>query len=382
MFRMCCHVWAAILKLDSAREGQLSFDGPVRLIPVDSLDNDGDSAHAPPASPAAKNRWLVQLSRVAEAASAHVQTRQPALSTADHGSAILYLLSPGHSSDNNRLVVLFFQRKRAKSGLWRKATRLLVDSDLARSARDAEDRYLLEAMLDSPAYTEYPGWTNYFSTARFRTGSMIAPALAEVLLPRLCATGRFGISKTGDLDTNDMQLLRWDDGAAWQLEVHVQQGPSPAFWRVSAQIKRGEQFHPATNVKLALPNGLIVLPDTVGRLASAADVGVLSELATQGAIDVPINQGDALVQQLWQWPSLPQLELPAELQWKQIRVEPRPKVRITRPEPAYVRDLSASVHFDYDGRLIGLGVPDPALVDQKNRCVVVRDPHLVILIVD
>jgi SNF2 family DNA or RNA helicase len=56
-------------------------------------------------------------------------------------------------------------------------------------------------------------------------------------------------------------------------------------------------------------------------------------------------------------------------------VEPRPKVRITRPEPAYVRDLSASVHFDYDGRLISLGVPDPALVDQKNRCVVVRDPH-------
>jgi superfamily II DNA or RNA helicase len=184
------------------------------------------------------------------------------------------------------------------------------------------------------------------------------------------------MAKSDNDDPNDVQLLAWDDGPSWQLEVQVQkQESSPESWRLSARIKRGEQFRPLNEIRLALPNGLIVLPDSVSRLAPAGDVSVLNALATKGAIDIPINQGDELVQELWQWPTVPQLALPAELQWEQVLVEPRPQVRISPPERKYLRDLGASVHFDYDGRLIRCGVPGLGLVDPKNRCVVARDPN-------
>ncbi len=378
----CEHLWAAILKLDEQRVyAQVPGTGLLELVEEFDFEKAGDGtskrdltqplpAYRPiPAQPPA---WTQRLRRAAQGAAADARQNRSARTATGRTNEVLYLLDIEKSRQKGRPVVMFFQRQLKKNGVWGKPKPWRVNQETAKSITDAEDCRLLELLLESPAYSEYSNLISNYAW-QTRLGSTVAPALADVLLPRLCATGRFGYSLSRTDAPDEIKLLTWDDGPAWRLGIQIKRDEQRPVWRIAGRLKRDEQSFAVTEPRLVLPGGLIVFTESISRLHEADNAGWISSLCRIDDIEVPLDQADQLVQELWQMPDLPTLDLGDELRWEQVRVEPRPHARITPPDGPNRQKLRVTISLEYDGQMVGLRDTASGLTDPQQRRVLIRD---------
>jgi superfamily II DNA or RNA helicase len=168
--------------------------------------------------------------------------------------------------------------------------------------------------------------------------------------------------------------LSWDDGAAWKFELAVTPSPSRGNLQFAGRLRREGQTVELDQPLLMLPHGLVVFADSVARLDHGNAFGWIEALDDKPDVEVPADQAEKLLEQLWQMPTLPPLDLPPELNWPQQRPAPQPQIRFLRGEPQYPsQKLPATVHFQYEQQSIDWNDLRGALLDTQSQRILLRD---------
>jgi len=194
----------------------------------------------------------------------------------------------------------------------------------------------------------------------------------DVVLPRLCATGRFVWQIDSSLPAEEGKAIAWDGGDPWRFRLHAEGDDSRQLWRLTGSVYRGADSVPLGDAVLSMATGIVLLPDKIVRLdVSGGNFGWIVSLRAQSAIEVPYADRDQLLDTLYRLPQFPEIELPAALRVEQIQGVPQGRLEIKSPRTsAYSsRDqFYANVHFVYGDHKFGLQ-------DQASGLFVGEDNH-------
>ncbi|HUH00628.1 MAG TPA: DEAD/DEAH box helicase [Kofleriaceae bacterium] len=209
----------------------------------------------------------------------------------------------------------------------------------------ADERALVELLLQ--ASSSAIGGSDGASMA------VIEHRLFEVVLPALCATGRFGL-----LEADQLRPLVWDDESPRRFRVRIDAEDDRGL------VIRGVLIGPADVVELescplVLPAGLAVVGDRLVRV-EVADGGSawLTGLRAAGAQRVPADEHRELAEALCKGPD-PRGLIEA-LPWPVRNTPPAPRAAIgSDREPGR---LALDLCFDYDAASVAAGAPGWAVV--------------------
>jgi len=381
--QFCPHVWASLLLADQKGwEGYLPR-GPLVLehsyVEVEDEPETEDeplpwnNAQVPKVRPNGPI-WKMRLEEIRDVSDLLLQQpgREDALKSGKRRE-VWYLYNQHESLKAGRLVLDFFVRETKKNGDFGVPRPVKISiQDLTRYT-DPLDRELLGAMLGT--VLEETGWSGYWHNhpgmhySRVRMSS----ALQEVLLPRLCESGRF--CRLAEANDGPWVAFTWDDGPPWEFLLEIKKTPDDRHWQIWGGLQRGEQRAALEDPLLLLGDGFVYFPNSVARLNAKQNFGWIAPLRRHGPILVPCDQQDELLEKIWTIPGLPKLDLPQELCWEQLAPEAKPKLRFFPLDRSDGKELGAVVTFDYDGRELAWHSPEPAVLDKALKKVLRRNPE-------
>jgi len=290
-----------------------------------------------------------------------------------------FLLNVTASLERGTLIVDFYQRETKKSGGFGKLKRLSVRRSDQLIGYGLEDRQLLQQLLGNTVQNDayygsyYYGGSAVDSQAYNRCA--ISPSLQDVLLPRLCGSGRFVWLLNNGMPLEEGRTIAWDDGPAWQFRLAIQPDEARRQWTIQGQLYRGEQAVPLTDAVLLLSHGLVLFPQTLARLDAAADFAWISTLRKHPGVAVPYADRGDLLEHLCAASRLPQVELPANLKLEQVHPEPQAKLSILASQRySDHRYLTANVSFLYGTWWAKLHQGQTARFDAERNEFVFRSP--------
>ena len=378
---LCKHLAATILKADEQGIGA-TVPGKQSLYfePYDDSDSIDDSSDdesddvvwLPPAPPPPsiwkKQLQLLELRQQAdpfgEAAEAPDKPSRP--------RQLWYLFDAFQSMENDALTIVLRQRVVKKDGTLGKLTEARVCRAEIDRLTLPEDRQLVGLLLGNEVDSEFG-----YSSDRYQPVSdfAIAPALRDIILPRLCTSGRFGwLPQDGRETGNGFKALAWDDGPAWKLSLNLSKSADQKTWKLLGKMLRGTAVEELSRPLLILTSGLVIFPDRIAKFDCRGDSQWLAMLCEVGSLSVPVKDQDAFVATVAQMPSLPVIEWPSELRWEEDRPTPLPHLTISRPKKNWETDLECRLEFEYGDRSAPWGSGPAAWYDPKERRAVRRDP--------
>ncbi|MGE0608810.1 MAG: SNF2-related protein, partial [Pirellulales bacterium] len=319
--------------------------------------------------------WGKQLDRV-EALLAD-RTRPAAYRTnkKSRERRIMYLLHVGESLKKGKLAVSFYCQETKKNGEFGVVKELKIDQEVIAAVEDEQDRELLSLLFDRNAdygsSYSYGYYNSYYEPKR--AGGYVRPEMNNYLLPKLCATGRFGWVKDDDPKASQLQPLAWDGEQPWRLELSVAADAADKNWLIGGQLHRGEEVCQIATPRALFKSGIVVLEDRIGTLQIDDAFGWIQQFRQNGPIAVPKKQGDNLLDRLWSMPAIPPVELPPDLKFEQVRVAPLPRATFHLPKYGSAERLTGLLAFDYGGRIVEFRGLQAGAVDQEQRKVYLRD---------
>ena len=222
-------------------------------------------------------------------------------------------------------------------------------------------------MLAGSAGTPYA-----YSSSTLTTASRHRVQLASVgvLMPLLCATGRFLIRHGS---SPELQSLEWDAGPPWSFRLGVCRDDKAAAYTITGTLRRDNEERPLTDPLLLVP-GLVFFNGAVARFDDAGAFEWISFLRRAGHIRIPTKQRGELINELAQFPEPLPMDTPDEL-----RVEPRqfagpPHLMIQPIKDSWRQQdrLQCEVIFDY-GFKVAESHPGWAVHDAESEKHFMRD---------
>lgn len=395
----CKHVWATILAVDA---GNLSTGSamPGHLPPFvvetpleTSFDDywDGDprrDVYMPPPTRAGRESvgyqpqlhgWRAQLQRLSE--SMHAEGTAATAGAAKERE-IIYEIDAPQSTERRQLVVQTSQRQRRANGQWGKRKPLRMRAGSLAEIDNDDDRRILAYLAGGTP--ERPTWFTTQNESQAGTNRYYVPfALAEVLLPMLCATRRTVLMGN---ESEKVRPLTWDEGEPWELCLDVAKSEPETSaddedtdaspdWRMAARLLRGGESRTLREAALLVPGGFVVLDNRVSRLQDFDAFEWAKVLAIEGEIEIPAAEGTELVDRLLDMPRLPRLELPPELRLQEVSAVPVPHLTIHTPRGVRWQHerLQGEINFEYDGSIIRSSSPQGAIVQREKGVCITRD---------
>src|SRR3982750_4400153 len=368
----CKHLWAAILEVDAKGGLQGANGAGAQKLTVVPLPEDRRSAprktpaQREPARPAPRTltaprppAWRETLQRLTAAGTLPLPVTE---------REFLYLLDvqSTHKSQQITLDVVISHKKR--DGSWSKQIpRPYLTRSHIPELRDAADRKILSLIAGASHHNPWQ-WYRSGGSSEVPSPCGIPPETADVLLPLLCATGRFRLRPGSDL--LEGEDLTWND-EPWELRLEVQEELS---WecRLIGALWRGEKpLEPGTTA-LLLPGGFVVAGGQVSRIANRSALRWMPLLSAERALRVPAADRDDLLEHLLATPDLPRLDLPESMRFEEVRPALKPRLRLLRPDWPNAWP-HAELSFLYDGRTIMAGSPGRGLYQREERRFLVRD---------
>ncbi len=288
-----------------------------------------------------------------------------------------YRLNVLKSLNGDHLVLDLFQQMGRRDTSPQRPL-ILTEREVAEFA-DPQDHELLSLLLAIGSRELRTSTTLGMDRPEPSSGA-IPPFMCDTLLPRLCATGRFGWVSGIDGEGEEVHPLSWDgDEWTFQLEVERLTGQDEMRARLGGHFLRGRQKRDLSDALILLHEGIVVFHETVSPLVVGNHFPWISLLRRDHEIEVPEAEIDAMLEDFWSMPVLPPLKMPRQWQLDEVSVEPRPGVSfIGLPtEENSTPQLRGEVSFNYDGieipaeREFGSRTP-PHLVDRPHGRLVVR----------
>jgi superfamily II DNA or RNA helicase len=354
---ICKHIWAALLEAE--RRGLLSGDGPVEgpaiLEPEyrpSALIGSGTGAGvsystpgakpAPPAKAPAWQSFLHELQQDVVAAERAVPL--PRFSNGE----IIYTIDVRETLTGHGTVINVLFRQRRKNGSWSKPKAIALTPLEAEHLIDPDDREILSLLIGARNAWTYAAMhdTGYQRLSRY----VLSGPLEDRVLPMLARSGRGHLDRIGE--EHGPFPLAWDDGPAWRFELEITADEHSNFIGVDGAFVRGSERLALREPVLVLSGGFLFTRTSMARLELDGGFAWLARLRSFGPVVIPRDQSVALLETLAR-SGLDPRSLPPALRYDVFEGEPRPQVRVNRPERqnpyALRQDLRATVQFDYDG---------------------------------
>jgi superfamily II DNA or RNA helicase len=371
----CKHIWATMLAAE--HKGLLAGTGYTGKVGLDYLDGQADQLLERDEDDYDSDQWQEDDEQDAARAvlrlpsprrrrdrdrpgpsswKQHLDTLRlsllqtaPSLDGWPRGHEILYLIDLPATMKDHGLVVDIVQRQPKHDGTWGKVKAVKMQLQHIDSLPDPNDRQIV-SLLNEPKEQDH-----YWAGSGYRvlpSRYVLAQALAEVLVPRLCQTGRCCWRRTPDDEA--MQPLQWDDGEAWELCLQVRPNETGKQLVVGGVLRRGAEQMPLATPELLTAGGFVFVGGRVARLQDGGAFAWIALFREQKSFSVPVKDKDALLEQLLGLPRLPRLDLPEDLRFEEVAPVPRPRLRVRKPPAqSWGRNwLVGELSFDYDGTTV------------------------------
>ncbi len=285
-----------------------------------------------------------------------------------------YRLNVADSQGTQVLIIEVYQQRRKVDGSWGRLTSYALGYVHFGHWVQAADRELV-ALLEATAPQMREHRRRYVTLPPCNHRSFVPAMLHTGVLPRLCATGRFFRSTRRPSHGGPKTVLAWQDGPPWTFVVAVDRVPDQDDRvRLTGRLRRGEESRAVTEPEMLI-DGCVLDGDTVAAFESGGMFQWIWQLREDGDILVSTGQLDEMLDELWNLPFRPSVEMPAEWPLDEVRPAPRPRLVIRSPPP-WARALSAEVRLDYDGLVVTAQDSRTFLVDRRRQRVARRDHRL------
>jgi superfamily II DNA or RNA helicase len=355
----CKHLWAtAVLAVE--RDWLTRLPGDLRVL-MDFADAedlpfgvlDEPERMATSSVPLRRPDWAITLAAV-------TPTVADGSAADASDSELIYVLSGPPRATVTELPLVVERRTRRRDGAWSRPQPARLTVDTIAHLPDPDDRWALSFISREAA---------------FGVASISGPLL-EVLLPRLCPTGRVrlrqGYANVPSIsDADEESPLTWDDGAPWRLVLVVthEQDDGRDEYRVSAVLVRG---HERVNIQqfAVITTTIAVRENVASRFDPAGGFAWAMQLRARGIVTIPAQGRRSLIESLAR-SAVQHVELPEELRWEQRVAIPRFSVIVHKPDD-WSRDSVLEIAADYDGTTTPLD-RSASLLSADGRVMYLRD---------
>lgn len=315
-----------------------------------------------------KPNWKSALERLASRAPTNdPDTIRDALADR-RDTEIVYLLNLRETRLRDQLVIDFYERAVTEEGA-APIKPLDLDERQVAELEDPQDRSVLSLLLGNSA--EDRSFARLDRGARY-SRSVVRPGMFELVLPQLCATGRFSV-EGGMPEVHPTAPLRYDKAPPYQIELAVTRADEEAWELWGALVREGDRVDLGAP-RVVLSSGLFVHEDRIDRIDAGEGIEWVFRLRRHGAVRVPIAAQDDFLVELTTLPNLPEINLPPELHWSQAKVKPRPRVAFAPEESTTVsKYVMGRVTFGYGNATIAASSRCRIVADEDGRNLFRRD---------
>lgn len=316
----CKHIWAVLLVSDA--NGYLgNLEGNALYWADPELNPDVPDSDRPP-----RESWRRIIQRASTSSPrSPVQDRQ-----------LVYILDANATTSSNELSLHFGTRKRLKNGSWGTIRgRSLRTEDLSRFP-DREDKVIFQILCGAREFFYAYGESRI---DRFNLNE----GLAQVLLPRLCATGRLFYRQRGESTP-----LAWDEGGPWEIALRLEEERS---WSLTGRFRRGEETLELLEPSIVFAGRFFIARGKVSVYRFDGDFAWVSGLMQDGSLRVKKRELGSFLEETYRLPGSFSVELPEEIRPREIKGAMRPLFRVTS-EDRFSRNLKATLLFEYGDAVV------------------------------
>ncbi len=351
----CKHIWATIIAADEENYLRGAGNGGALTL-VEDFEEFGDEfdddfvdedfpwtnrgtrrpALPPPPKPPKIPAWrklLQELNNEPIAISANATRRVD--------REIYYIIESDSTIYNQALCLKVENRERLQNGGWGKPKPLRGSLDIGREVSDPLDREILTA-LSGAAHSNY----SYYAEVT-PASCRLKDAALDILLPKICDTGRCRLRTSAVFEFEALPALQWDEGDPWRFRLVVER--QDKSWNVRGVLRRGEEQMDLTEPAVLLDNFLIAR-GRISRLEHGNSFRWIAALRKSAStLKVPTVQGPELVAEILKSAHVPEIDWPEELRVEEVTAIPRPVLKFSEQKGWSKVVMQGQLLFDYDG---------------------------------
>jgi len=365
---------------DQEEPGVLTYQWPRRAAPA--------SAARPPVArgsgkaPGPDLNWRKRLAQLGPASSRQYAPRREEWRA---GRQMVYVVDVAASRATGAVLLEIFTRDPKRDGTWGVARSRHMPREWLHQIPDADDRHILASLAGAAVAYDRTGAEGHAYRSPYAVAGgfydqsvpfryRVPDALAELVLPLLCRTGRCRLRLQPDDAEAGWAAVTREEQSPWRFRVEVRRAEQAARYEMHGVLVRGAERLDLTVPLLLVNAGFLFLRDSVGRFEHHDAFEWIRFLREHGPVFVPLSQADEFVVELLRQPRLPPLELPQELRFEQVDAAPRPRLSVKPAEEAWRRDrLHGRLAFDYDGEIVAADDPGGCVVQAAKRRALLRN---------
>jgi superfamily II DNA or RNA helicase len=257
---------------------------------------------------------------------------------------IYYIIEADSTIYNQALSLKIENRERLQNGGWGKPKPLRGSLDIGREVSDPLDREILTA-LTGAAHANY----SYYEDVT-PASCRIKDAALDILLPKICATGRCRLRTGAVFEFEALPPLQWDDGDPWRFRLVVER--QDKSWSVRGVLRRGEEVMDLAEPAVLL-NNFLIARGKISRLNHGDSFRWIATLRKSASdLKVPTAQGPELVAEILKSTQVPEIEWPEELRLEEVTAIPRPVLKFSEQKGWNKVVMQGNLLFDYDGEAL------------------------------
>jgi hypothetical protein len=370
-FETCKHIWATALAAEqrSYLKDSVNFNRAERLETVPDSVSQRTGQRAATIKKPAPPTWQQQLQPVLSAMKGE-ENRWRYASRPER--ELVYLIDLHDTLAYKRLTIRIAQHDRKMNGAWGKLKTRKLGTYEINNLPDPADRRILAILAGAGQGMVYGyGYSSYRNS--MSPDIIIPPALWDVVLPLMCATGRCFLqaSRIGDQNLP----LQWDDGNPWELCLKLTHENDGETYVVNGALRRGESEIELAKPDLLLEGGLVFCDGQVAHLEDYGSFGWISFLRAKGSLSIVKEEADEFLAELLQFSRQPILELPEELRFQAVGLRPTAHLMIKPAErhPWTRPHLLGKLSFEYEGEAIRADSPGGGIYQKNRRRLIRRD---------
>jgi hypothetical protein len=362
----CKHIWATLICIDAADPPVWPQLGDTHGATVD--DEDGAEDHhedVPDAWVSTDDEtepssslptWRRQLHGI----EAYSRSLNDAVPVASGTAETWYLLNVSETTHSGAVTIDLCFRTRKKDGAFGKLKPLRISGRGLPDKIAEHDVEIIEILAGNQLG---PSAERDYYTQRAVSRVELSPALHDIILPRLCASGRF-ICPDADIDDDasggiveHAAPLVWDEGAPWKFRMEIESDAAAQRWQFTGELYRtaatepsardradepAEQTAPLDATAALLPTGLVIFRDAIAKLDAADQFAWIMYLRGKAGISIPYSDRKELLRTLYSMYELPRVSRSPTVKKHSRCATPAWAATTTRPAPRWSATASES----------------------------------------
>ena len=369
----CKHIWAALLAAEQS--GFLTGLNGIAAPHIRGVAPEPASKKVPASRRNAKNLLAASWKQQLLSLRTQFEANKERLVAGDRAERVLhYFIDAANTLANGELIVQIGLTERKMDGAWGKLKfKRFTRRDIGLLS-DSNDRRSLTTLLGAQDYPGH-GYFSYSGNASASSDFTLTPALWEIVLPAMCATGRCVLRPAAG--ENALTPLEWQDGDAWELCLRVAPADGRKHYRLTALLQRGNDEMPLSEPALIVAGGLVFYGGRVGRLNDFGAFAWISLLRARELIVFAKSDAGEFLDELIRLPHLPRIDLPEELRFETIVARPQPSLLIkpAKRSPGGRDVVVGELSFSYEGSHVAANLTQRSVYQKNQRRVIQRDPQ-------